>query len=509
MPRPRQSVACMPWVFCCFLVFIGIACPGAGAAQLGQPNVLFIAIDDLNDWVGFLGGHAQVKTPHMDRLAKRGVAFTNAHCAAPLCCPSRAAVFSGQQPFTTGIYHNGPNIRKLHPQKQLLPQYFAAHGYNTLGTGKLLHHSSQGLYDAYFVTEQRWSPLKGKQQVAYTKAELRSKQADPRHVVRVGPDKADIVLPLNRMPSDRNPTGAKGESFDWGPFDVADEDMGDGKITSWAIEQLKRPADKPFFLAVGYYRPHIPLWAPRPYFDLYPEETTILPQVLKHDLDDLGVAARRWALEPVTAGAHQTVLKHDQWKAAVAAYLACVSFVDAQIGRILDSLDNSPYRDNTLIVIWGDHGWHLGEKQHWGKWTGWERATRVPLLIVPPRSRVSQYQLGTLCPQPVSLIDLYPTLLDMCALPAKQDLDGQSLRPQLREPACQTEPVVITFDQGNYCVRSERWRLIHYKDGSEELYDHRADPHEWHNLIADTRYEQIRLNLAKRLPGAAVEPLGR
>jgi len=494
----------------CVLLFLTvIGGPIAGVARCAGPNVLFIAVDDLNDWVGFLGGHPQIKTPNMDRLARLGVAFENAHCAAPLCCPSRAAIFSGQQPFTTGIYHNGPNIRKLHPDKVLLPQYFAAHGYRTFGTGKLLHHTSDGLYDEHFKPEQRWSPLAGKEQVAYTKEELRTKTANPRHVVRFGPDKTEVVLPLNRMPSDRNPTGANGESFDWGPFDVEDEEMGDGKITSWAIERLNRKADKPFFLGVGYYRPHIPLWAPKRYFDLYPEQSTILPKVLANDLDDLGEAAQRWALEPVTAGAHKTVVEHGQWKAAVAAYLACVSFVDAQIGRLLDALEDSPYRDNTIIVIWGDHGWHLGEKQHWGKWTGWERSTRVPLLIVPPRSGNSQYEIGATCRRPVGLIDLYGTLIDLCGLPRKTDLDGESLRPLLQDPSRETEPEITTFDHGNYSVRSDRWRLIHYNDGSEELYDHRTDPHEWHNLAGDSRYQQVRQRLVKWLPKSAAKPLGR
>jgi len=497
--------------------FLRTAVAGAGtvvipsfarADQRRKPNVLLIAVDDLNDWVGFLGGHPQIKTPNMDRLARRGVAFANAHCAAPLCGPSRAAIFSGQQPFTTGIYDNAPNIRKLHRDKVLLPQYFAAHGYRTFGTGKLLHHRSPDLYDAFFFPEQRWSPLTGKQ-VGYTQEELATKTTHPRHVVKFGPDKTEILLPLNRMPSDRHPTGPKGESFDWGPFDIEDDAMGDGKITRWAIERLTRNAEKPFFLGVGYYRPHIPLWAPRRYFELYPEQSTILPEVPSDDLEDLSVTARRWALEPVTAGAHKTVVAYDQWRAAVVAYLACVSFVDAQIGRLLDALENSPHRENTIIVLWGDHGWHLGEKQHWGKWTGWERATRVPLLIVPPRSAGSDYQAGALCRRSVGLIDLYPTLIDLCGLPTRHDLDGQSLRPLLKDPAGEARPIVITFDRGNYCVRSDRWRLIHYKDGNEELYDHQSDPHEWNNLAGDARYAQVQRDLAKRLPTVAAAPLRR
>src|SRR5207247_5764731 len=186
-----------------------------------------------------------------------------------LCCPSRAAIFSGQQPFRTGIYHNGPNIRQYHPELTLLPQYFAQHGYRTLGTGKLLHHRSADLFDEYFLPEQRWSPLRSPAEAAYTPEELKTKADNPRHVVRYGREQARAVLPLNRLPSDRNPTGAAGESFDWGPFDVADDEMGDGQITAWACERLRRESNQPFLLCVGYYRPHIPLWAPQRYFDLY------------------------------------------------------------------------------------------------------------------------------------------------------------------------------------------------------------------------------------------------
>jgi arylsulfatase A-like enzyme len=312
------------------------------------------------------------------------------------------------------------------------------------------------------------------------------------------------------MPSDRDPKGTSGESFDWGPFDVDDEAMGDGQITSWAIQRLQQhPAgDRPLLLCVGYYRPHIPLYAPRRYFELYPERTTLLPRVLDSDLDDLAETGRRWAVEAVTAGAHQTVVAHDQWRAAVAAYLACVSFVDAQVGRLLGALDASPHRDNTVIVLWGDHGWHLGEKQHWGKWTGWERATRVPLVVVPPAAAPSGFRKRVLCDRPVSLVDLFPTLVELCGLPALGDLDGRSLVPLLKDPDRETRPVVTTFDYQNYSVRTERWRLIHYRDGSEELYDHAADPDEWHNLAGDRVQDGTRAQLRMVLPSAAAPRLG-
>src|SRR5262245_15195056 len=251
----------------------------------GRPNVLFIVADDLNDWVGFLGGHPQIKTPHLDRLARRGVVFANAHCAAPLCSPSRAAVFGGKQPFHTGIYGNDDNILKLQPQPVLLPEYFKAAGYRTFGTGKLLHQNDHGRYDESFATEQRWSPFTAKQ-VEYIPAELPSKGTDqPRHVIERGPGGKRIILPLNGMPSDRAPRSPGGESFDWGPVDVADDDMGDGKIAAWAADKLRRRHDQPFFVAVGFYRPHIPLFAPRRYFDLYPAEAIKLPEVRKDDLD--------------------------------------------------------------------------------------------------------------------------------------------------------------------------------------------------------------------------------
>lgn len=487
------------WIIAWSIFPTGLALAAQADAPV-RPNVLFIAVDDLNDWVGFLGGHPQVKTPHMDRLAKRGVAFANAHCAAPLCSPSRAAVFSGKQPFHTGVYGNDDSILAVRPQPVLLSSYFKAQGYLTCGTGKLLHQNDRAFYDESFAAEQRWSPFT-RRQVEYTAEELPSKAtARPRHLIERGPGGKPIVLPFNGMPSDRAPRTREGESFDWGAVDVADGNMGDGRITEWAVERLGRRQDRPFFLGVGYYRPHIPLFAPRRYFDLYPVDSVTLPEVRDNDLDDLGATGRRWALEAVTAGAHATVVRHRQWKAGVAAYLACVSFVDAQIGRLLDALDRGPHATNTIVVLWGDHGWHLGEKQHWGKWTGWERATRVPLAIVPATAGRDRFKTGTVCRQPVGLIDLYPTLLDLCGLPPKPDLDGVSLAPQLRDSSATTRPALTTFGAGNHTVRDERWRLIRYADGSEELYDHQQDPHEWTSVATDRRFISIRERLAKSLP---------
>ncbi len=484
-------------------------CAALGPAALCQskdrPNVLFIAVDDLNDWVGCLEGHPQALTPNIDRLAARGILFTNAHCAAPSCRPSRAAVFSGKMPNVTGVWANGSSgLLKLHPKILHLPKAFARAGYRTLGTGKMVHGGSSGrkMFGEYFSVSQRWSPFT-KKAVNYKKSELPSKGTDnPRHVA-TDIQGNQVILPLNRMPSDRKPTEKGGESFDWGPMDVPDASMGDTQITDWAIQKLGEKSDAPRFLGVGYYRPHIPLWAPKKYFQRFVDAPASLPPIALDDLDDLGPAARNWALKAVTAGSHATVLKHKQWRAAVEAYLACTSFVDHQIGRLLDALDKSKLGDNTVIVLWSDHGWHLGEKQHWGKWTGWERSTRVPLIIVPPKNLASRFAPGgSRCDRTVSLIDMYPTLTALCGVDAPKDLGGESLLPLLRNPKLATDRSVATlFNPGNASLRTERWRYIRYADGSEELYDHGAATAETKNIAKanPTVVEKLRARLQKQL----------
>lgn len=460
-----------------------------------RPNVVFIAVDDLNDWVGCLGGHPQAETPHIDELARRGMLFANAHCAAPACTPSRASLFTGQMPQNTGVWSNdGPKLKRLRRDPFLLPDSFRGSGYRTLGTGKL--GPDKTCFQKFFNVDQRWSPLSS-EVVEYTPTELPSKGSDdPRHVVSLR--EQQYVLPLNRMPSDRTPDDPKGESFDWGPFDVPDRDFGDTQITDWAIKQLQGASAEPLFLAVGYYRPHQPLWAPKRFFERFEKNPATLPIVLQDDLDDVGAAARQWAMEPVTSGRHETVLRFQQWRGAVEGYLACVSYVDHEIGRLLAAIDESAMADNTWIVLWSDHGWHLGEKQHWGKWTGWERSTRVPLIMVPPRdARANLATAGSRCDQPVNLIDLYPTLIELCDLKLPpHDLDGHSLVPLLRKPDQVTKRFSVTmFGPGNGSLRTERWRYIHYLDGSEELYDLPADPREWVNLAGESEHKKILVKL--------------
>lgn len=490
------------------IAFLLVSCasPFAGAADpASKPNVLFIAIDDLNDWVGCLGGHPQVKTPNIDRLAQRGIVFTNTHCAAPLCNPSRAAVFSGRHPFETGVLANDKSdIRKIQSDLVLIPQHFKSAGYRTFGSGKLLHQTAINLFDEDFFPECRWSPFTPKQ-VNYLADEVHTKStSNPRHVTEL--KGREVVLPLNRMPSDREPTATKGESFDWGSLEIDDLDMGDGQIADWTAKHLARQHDQPFFIATGFYRPHIPLFAPKKYFDMYEGLEIALPIVKSDDLDDLSPIGRTQAIEAVTAGSHATVLKYNQWPMAVKSYLACVSFVDAQIGKLLDALDASPHADNTIVILWSDHGWHLGEKQHWGKWTGWQRSTRVPMMIVPARNASAKtFSIGKSCDAPASLLDLYPTMIDLCQLPPLVGLSGQSLVPQLKNPKQESDRVVLTtFDQGNYSATSARWHYIRYDDDSEELYDREADPNEWTNLASNPKFADQIKSLSQHLPDASV-----
>ena len=468
-----------------------------------RPNILFIGVDDLNDWIGCLNGHPQARTPNIDRLAKRGVLFTNAHCAAPACNPSRAAVFSGLMPERTGVWSNdSQKIEKASPKTILLPHFFRSEGYQTLGTGKLLHGKTTGFFDESFQVNQRWSPFP-KNAVRYTKVELTSKGTNnPRHLMKDSLGR-QVVLPINRMPSDRKPNKPDGESFDWGGFDVPDSDFGDTQITSWAMEKLQGGLGdkKPFFLGVGYYRPHIPLFAPQKYFNRFKESPGKLPFVVTDDLKDVGPIASKWARDPITAGSHETVLKHRQWRAAVEAYLACTTYVDHEIGRLLNALDKSNAADDTWIFLWSDHGWHLGEKEHWGKWTGWERSTKVPLIVVPPKSLAKQFApAGSRCDQPVGLIDLFPTLSNVCGLSAPENLDGKSLLPLLHDPAKQTDRVIITtFGKGNFSLRNIRWRYLSYANGEEELYDLKNDPNEWANLSGDPRFTKVKKRLASMI----------
>ena len=453
-----------------------------------RPNVLLISIDDLNDWVGFLGGSpTPVHTPHLDGLAARGVAFANAHCDAPVCNPSRTAVLTGRRPSSTGIYDNRHWWRPHLSGVVTMPEHFRAHGYAVAGGGKVLHHTlgnnPPDLWDEFFaqVQDGTWHfdyPVPG------------------QHVSKPGVHWPD-GFPLNGLESvrlGRRPPNNFRE-FDWGPFDRDDATMGDGQMVAWAERFLARNHSRPFFLAVGIYRPHLPWYAPREYFERYPLDAIRLPKVRDDDLDDIPEPGRRIA--KARYDDYRLVVESGRYRRAVQAYLASITFADALVGRLVRALDKRISERQTIIVLWSDHGWHLGEKLHWHKMTLWEEATRVPLIIVAPVVARS----GTRSSRPVNLVDLYPTLVELCDLPSPTQLDGQSLTPLLANPdAPWSRPALTTYLRGNHAVRDEHWRYIRYANGDEELYDHRRDPHEWTNIASRESSRPVIERLRKALP---------
>lgn len=484
-----------------FLGFIflvgGLLLPGLSLSGYDKPNLLIVTFDDMNDWVGCLDGHPQVKTPHIDRLAERGMLFTNAHCVVPACSGSRAANWTGLSPVNNGVYGNGQRIERTLPGTLFLTRDLAGQGYRTFGTGKLFHGKNENYFQEYGPDYNKWWPITN-EETRISRAELDAGGPFVEHAVpRLG-----ITLPLNRMPRDRNKGSTRIESFDWGIIDRPDEEFTDVLCADYAIEKLGQDHDQPFLLGVGIYRPHQPLWAPKRFHDMYPPESVQLPPVYQDDLEDVPAIARDFGRYAVTSGAHKTTVEWGQWRNAVSAYLACISFADAQLGRILDALDASPYADNTLVVVWSDHGWQLGEKEHWGKFTAWERSTRVPMIIVPPGNAESKgFQAGSRCDRPVSLLDVYPTVVDVLGVEKRKDLDGRSLLPLLKNPeAVWPHPALSAIGRGTWSVRDGRWRYIRYFDGSEELYDLQNDPDEWSNLINHPDHAGAARRLAREIP---------
>ncbi|MCA9176838.1 MAG: sulfatase [Planctomycetales bacterium] len=442
---------------------------GQTPAASARPNIVFIAIDDQNDWIGCLGGHPQAKTPHIDALAKRGTLFLNAHCQAPLCNPSRTSLMTGLRPDTTGIYGLAPWFRDV-PKWQdrvTLPQYLAQHGYRTLTTGKIYH----GGYGR--------------------------KRTDKEFDV-IGPPPGIGARPESKLVKD---TPAPHPLVDWGVFPHRDEDKGDWQVASWAVEQLKDPPQEPFFLSVGFFLPHVPCYATQKWFDLYPEDGLMLPPVREHDRAD--TPRFSWYLHWRLPEPRLKYLREaNQWRNLVRSYLACVSFVDSQVGRVLTALEEKGLQDNTIVVLWSDHGWHLGEKEISGKNTLWDRSTRVPLIFAGPGVTAGQR-----CQEPAELLDIYPTLNELCRLPARDDLEGHSLAPQIRDAKTErTWPAITTHNAHNHGVRSRQWRFIQYADGSEELYNMQEDPHEFQNLAGDGKYAEVLAEHRRWLPKTNAAP---
>ncbi|MCR9201475.1 MAG: sulfatase-like hydrolase/transferase [Planctomycetaceae bacterium] len=466
--RRRLSV-----FFLCGLV----ACPAAPAGEEPQrPNILFIAMDDLNDWIGCLGGHPQTITPHLDRLAASGVLFTNAHCPAPACNPSRSAIFTGRSPHKSGLYDNRQQMREVMPQERLLPAALREHGYFAAGSGKMLH---------YFIDAASWDTY-------FPEAE--SENPFPKtHYPKPRPVSLPVGGPWQYVETD------------WAALDVTDEQYGgDWAVSRWIGEQLQIDHDAPFFLACGLYRPHEPWFVPKAYFEPFPlEDIQLPPGYLEGDLDDVPSTGQKMARNRYFAH----IQKSKQWKQGIQGYLASIHFADAMLGRVFDALQRSPHRDTTIVVLWSDHGWQLGEKEHWQKYTPWRAVTRVPLMMRVPAGLSTSLPDGTLagsvCDQPVNLLSLFPTLLQLCDLPADERHDGPSLVPLLESPQRADWPhVSVTHlaTPGAYAISGRTHRYIHYANGQQELYDIRQDPWEWTNLVASDEHAQVLASFRERSP---------
>lgn len=441
-----------------------VAC--SWSARAAQPNVLMIPIDDLNHWVGYLGRHPQTRTPNMDRLAKQGVSFTRAYCAAPSCNPSRIALMSGLRPNTSGCYQNAQDWRPFISEDKVLNKVMMDAGYNVFGTGKIYHGS--------YGDTKKWTEFK----------------------------QEDNSAKMKRHPSAKD-DGVDGIKFS--PLENPDEDMVDYKSVSYGIEVLNRKHDKPFFLAVGLHKPHMPFSVPKKWFDMFPLESIELPPHRAGDLDDVPAAGKQMAK---ASGDHAAILKSGRWKEAVQAYLASIAFCDAQVGRLLDALEKSPYKDNTIVCLWSDHGWSLGEKEHWRKFALWEEPTRTVFIWKVPGLTPA----GVASPRPVDYMSIYPTMCALTGVKKPAHVEGLDISPLLKNPAAPWEtPALTTWLNGNHALRTEQWRYIRYADGSEELYNHENDPYEWTNVASDPKFAEIKAGLAKYLPknNAADLPSGK
>ncbi|MEM9534997.1 MAG: sulfatase [Cyanobacteria bacterium P01_E01_bin.45] len=419
-----------------------------------------ICVDDLNGWIRPLGGyHQNIHTPALDRLASQGVVFTKAYCSVPACNPSRTALLTGLAPTVSGCYLNQDKWLDIVPDAVTLPRLFKQSGYWTAGFGKIFHNESNDDSSAWHVRTYR--------------------QISP--------------YPTNPPLSGIHELWETRGRFDWGPIDVSVEEMDDHHQVNHAIDALQTDRDPPFFIACGIFRPHLPWYVPRKFIDLYPLDEINLPIVLETDLEDIPTMGRRHAL----TSEHELILEAGQWKNAVQAYIASISFADYEIGRLLDALETSGKSNNTMIVLWSDHGWHLGPKNHWRKFSLWEEATRSVLMFSGP-----DFQKGRTCERTVSLLDVFPTLSDYLGiqLPTAA-IKGNSLLPLLNSPDLSWPyPAISTFIRGNHSIRSEEYRYTRYSDGGEELYDHRVDPNEWTNLAGQDKARDIIDELSKWLP---------
>ena len=445
-------------------------------------NVLFIAVDDLNNWVVQPDRKEMLHVPNFNRLASKGVLFSNAHCPSPACAPSRTSVMTGVSPSTSGITDNVKNegevpfwrLNEVLRDSVTIPEYFRGEGYSAAGSGKIFHAVQ---YDA-------------------------ESENDPDIWDYYYPDPINVipkqVTPKGFSAAKNREAGRPAGYFDWTKLDVKDEQMSGYEVADWAIRELKKKHDKPFFRAVGFFRPHVPWHVPKEYYDLYPLDKIELPEdLIRESQMPLPLASDRTSHHDKGCLArHKWILENNKWKEAMQGYLASVSFFDAMLGRVLDALEASEYADNTIVVLWSDNGMHLGEKGRWSKFTLWQESTHVPLIVVVP----GLTKPGRVCKRAASLLDIYPTLVDLTGGGIGRQLEGVSLSPQLRNPkAPRKEPAITTIAGNNQSVRLDNWCYIRYQSGIEELYDLKNDPDELHNLAKKQEYVSVKKELAKWL----------
>ncbi len=433
-----------------------------------KPNVLFIAIDDLNDYVNCMNGTIKVPTPNIDKLAQKGTLFTNAHCQAPICGPSRASIMTGLYPSTSGNYLQlkDTDIKKGNESLNkalFMPDYFENQGYKTMAVGKIYHNGDGAKTFDEYGGRFAWM--------------------GPKPVERFNYDPSKIDHKVGNTQTD------------WGAYPDQDSLMTDFQSAKWAVNKLHQKHEKPFFMAVGFVRPHVPWYAPQKWFDMFPLDSIKTPPYKKDDFDDIPEFGRKVAEVPMMPTTEE-LIKSGEWKDVIQAYMACIAFVDAQVGKVLDALENSEHADNTIIVLWADHGYHLGEKNRFAKQALWERNTRTTLIFKDLKERNAQR-----CVAPVQLLDIYPTLIELCNLPPSTNLEGHSLTNLIYNPAKKWEfPALSFYGVGNIAIRDERFRLIKYEDGSAELYDLENDPNEWYNLAKDKKHEITLERLSNHIP---------
>jgi arylsulfatase A-like enzyme len=421
-----------------------------------QPNVLFIAVDDLNDFPAYAGRYKGAITPNLDKLASRGMAFNSAYAQYSVCSPSRASVMSGFYPHRLQGKLNEDDVVQKEVKKlgsELMHTWFRNNGYKTLATGKILHrHLPEGTLD----------------------------DSGGRGLFSAG---------LGKLKENWHQNGTM---TDWATEPVSDEQMPDHQSAQWAVEQLDQEHEKPFFLMVGFLRPHNPWYVPKKWWDLYDREKINLPPYKADDLDDLPPMGLNNIKEVMPRT--EWAIENDQWKNIVHSYLASISFMDHQVGKVLDALENSNYSDNTIIVLWSDHGYHMGEKNTFQKHSLWERSAHVPLLFAGAGVNAGESD------RVVSLLDIYPTLVEMCGLPENPKNEGRSLVPLMENPSLAWPfPAVSGYGKESYAIQNERYRYLRYKDGSEEFYDLKNDPHEWNNISEDSEIAGIKKEMNAQL----------